>query len=71
MKNKPERDYSNITIDQAMEWIDKQCLYEHTRKRIKSRAVAYKVGTYLLMAMNHIEELEAELKKLKGEEDAN
>ena len=54
-----------------MEWIDKQCLYEHTRKRIKSRAVAYKVGTYLLMAMNHIEELEAELKKLKGEEDAN
>lgn len=71
MKKKQDKDYRDITIEQAMQWIDKQCHHEDVRKRLMSRAVAYKVGTYLLMAMNKIAELEAEIKKLKGEDDAD
>lgn len=71
MKKKQDKDYRDITINEAMQWIDKQCQYEDVRKRLMSRAVAYKVGTYLLIAMNKIAELEAELRELKGEEDAN
>lgn len=71
MKKKQYKDYRDITINEAMQWIDKQCQHEDVRKRLMSRAVAYKVGTYLLIAMNKIAELEAELRELKGEEDAN
>lgn len=71
MKKKSDKDHRDITINEAMQWIDKQCHHEDVRKRLKSRAVAYKVGTYLLIAMSKIAELEAELKILKGEDDAN
>lgn len=71
MKKKQDKDFRDITINQAMQWIDDKCHHEDVRKRLMSRAVAYKVGTYLLIAMNKIAELEAEIKKLKGEDDAD
>tara|TARA_R110000868_G_scaffold343736_1_gene604706 strand:- start:271 stop:477 length:207 start_codon:yes stop_codon:yes gene_type:complete len=67
MKHKKVKDYREITIEESMQWIDHNCYLDDVRKRLKSRAVAYKVGTYLLMAMGHIEELEKEIKILKGE----
>ena len=43
---KQEKDYRSITIDEAMAWVDEYCFYEDVRKRLKSRAVAWRIGTH-------------------------
>ena len=62
-----EKDYRSITIDEAMEWVDKNCVSEDARKRLKSRAVAWRIGTHLLIAINYVADLEKRITELEAE----
>ena len=62
-----EKDYRSITIDEAMEWVDKNCVSEDARKQLKSRAVAWRIGTHLLIAINYVEDLEKRIVELEVE----
>jgi hypothetical protein len=62
-----EKDYRSITIDEAMEWVDKNCVSEDARKQLKSRAVAWRIGTLLLIAINYVADLEKRIAKLEAE----
>lgn len=42
-----EKDHSTITIDEAIAWVNANCRFEHNRKRIRSRAVAWLLFTHL------------------------
>lgn len=62
-----EKDYRSITIDEAMEWVDKNCVSEDARKQLKSRAVAWRIGTHLLIAINYVADLEKRIVELESE----
>ena len=64
---KQEKDYRSITIDEAMAWVDEYCFYEDVRKRLKSRAVAWRIGTHLLIAINYVADLEKRITELEAE----
>ena len=64
---KQEKDYRSITIDEAMAWVDKNCFYEDARKQLKSRAVAWRIGTHLLIAINYVADLEKRITELEAE----
>ena len=63
------KDHSNITQPEALQWVDDNCRCLHNRKRIRSRAVAFLLGSNLLVAMDYIDDLQKEIAKLKGESD--
>ena len=46
-----EQDYSKITLQEAFTWVDAQCRFEHNRKRLRSRAVAYILAKEVLRLM--------------------
>ena len=62
-----EKDHRSITIDEAMAWVDKNCFHEDVRKRLKSRAVAWRIGTHLLIAINYVADLEKRIVELEAE----
>jgi hypothetical protein len=62
-----KEDYRSITIDEAMEWVDKNCVSEDARKQLKSRAVAWRIGTHLLIAINYVADLEKRIVELEAE----
>ena len=64
---KQETDYRSITIDEAMAWVDKNCFHEDARKQLKSRAVAWRIGTHLLIAINYVADLEKRIVELESE----
>lgn len=64
---KQQTDYRSITIDEAMEWVDKNCVSEDARKQLKSRAVAWRIGTHLLIAINYVADLEKRIVELESE----
>jgi hypothetical protein len=64
---KQQTAYRSITIDEAMEWVDKNCFHEDVRKRLKSRAVAWRIGTHLLIAINYVADLEKRIVELESE----
>jgi len=68
MKTKDKnRDYRTMTLPHVVEWVEKNCLLDDVRKRLKSRSVAYILACHLKEAVSYISHLEAELKQLKGE----
>jgi hypothetical protein len=62
-----EKDYRSITIDEAMDWVDKNCGHDDVRKQLKSRAVAWRIGTHLLIAINYVADLEKRVVELEAE----
>lgn len=52
-----EKDYSNISIEEAINWTLNNCQYNDVRKRLRSRAVAWK----LLLRINALETKLAQL----------
>ena len=53
-----EKDYTNITLEESLAWVHAQCRFEHNRKRLRSRAVAWRLH-------EEIERLTKELETLK------
>ena len=62
-----KEDYRSITIDEAMAWVDEYCFHEDVRKRLKSRAVAWRIDTHLLIAINYVADLEKRIVELESE----
>jgi hypothetical protein len=62
-----EKDYRSITIGEAMDWVAKNCVHDDVRKRLKSRAVAWRIGTHLLIAINYVADLEKRITELEAE----
>jgi hypothetical protein len=62
-----EKDYRSITINEATDWVDKNCVHDEVRKRLKSRAVAWRIGTHLLIAINYVADLEKRIVELEAE----
>ena len=59
------KDHKNITILEALDWTEKNCMFDDVRKRMRSRAVAYRLYEALKKAVGRIQELEQELKDVK------
>ena len=54
------QDCSKITLQEAQDWVEKQCRFEHTRKRLRSRAVAWKLNEEIL-ALQELLEIQGSL----------
>lgn len=52
-----EKDHSNLTYNEAVDWTIKNCQYADVRKRLRSRAVAWQ----LLLRINNLETQLAQL----------
>ena len=61
-KTKKDKDYRDISLQEVVDWVSKNCLMEDVRKRLKSRSVAYILACHLKEAVSYIAVLEKELK---------
>lgn len=61
-----DKNYSNITIEEALEWTKDKCSHANVRKRMIGRASAFILANYLAEAVNHIHNLEAKIKELEN-----
>ena len=64
-----EKDYRNISLEEAFQWVRANCTFEHNRKVIKSRAVAYILARAVTAAVDVIEAKTKEVEGLKKELD--
>lgn len=53
-----EQDHSNITLEESITWVNAQCRFEHNRKRLRSRAVAWRLYQELLALQDKLIELD-------------
>ena len=53
------------TIEEAMDWVDKNCCFADVRKRMRSRAVAYILGLYIIFLSEELTKAKAEIEELK------
>ena len=60
-----KKDYSDITLEEAITWTQTNCKYEDVRKKIKSRAVVSIMYSALLEAVRYIIVLEERIKELE------
>lgn len=66
-KTKQNKDYRNITLEDAVQWTVKNCMMDDVRKRLMSRAVAYVLAAQLKYASELIVDLVAENERLNKE----
>jgi hypothetical protein len=60
-----KKDHSNITLSEALAWVEKNCMFSDVRKRLMSRSVAYVLARELLIAGKVIDELNSQLNTYK------
>jgi hypothetical protein len=65
-----EKDYRNITLEEAFAWTRANCAFEHNRKNIRSRAVAWILAKAVSSAVDVIEHRNREIEGLKKELDS-
>lgn len=58
------QDHSTITLQEAQEWVEQQCRFEHNRKRLRSRAVAWRLNEEILALQELVEVQGSLIKKL-------
>ena len=64
---KQTKDYSNITVEEALEWTRTHCSMNNVRTRMKSRAVAWVLLATIVEAVDYIEYLETKLMELQND----
>jgi hypothetical protein len=62
-------DFSKITLEEALDWVDKNCFELSVRRRLKSRSVAFVLGTQLRIALDHIDDLNHKTSKTTGKDN--
>jgi hypothetical protein len=65
-KLKPNPDYSKITLPEALEWVETNCKFYDVIKRLRSRAVAYKLYVALQRALEENTELKNKIAVLEN-----
>lgn len=58
------QDHSKITLKEAQDWVEQQCRFEHNRKRLRSRAVAWRLNGEILALQELLEAQEELLKRI-------
>jgi hypothetical protein len=53
------------TIEEAMDWVAKNCMFADVRKRMRSRAVAYILGMCIVSLSEELTKAQTEIEELK------
>lgn len=65
-KKKQNKDYRNMSFEDAVHWTNKHCQMEDVRMRIASRQVAYIFFNEIIKAGRYIQDLEERLAVYEG-----
>lgn len=63
------KDYTKLTVEEAVEIVDTKYHFDNTRSRIQSKAIAYILRHTLADAVQYIISLETKIKELEDKID--